>query len=92
MQQEELIKKLNNKSILIKVNHIKTIQPTALESFQIIEEKDKTFTCIKKSIVEDIEIKNFKTFKGLKTYLIAKIKDYQQCTYTPIEFEIIEGE
>lgn len=92
MQQEELIKKLNNKSILIKVNHVKTIQPTALESFQIIEEKDKTFTCIKKSIVEDIEIKNFKTFKGLKTYLITKIKDYQQRTYTPIEFEIIEGE
>ncbi len=42
MQQEELIKKLNNKSILIKVNHIKTLQ-------------------------------------------------YQQCTYTPIEFEIVKG-
>lgn len=48
MQQKELLEKLKDESTLIKVNHIKTIQPTALEGFKIIKEKDKTFTCIKK--------------------------------------------
>lgn len=88
MQCKELIEGLKNQSAYIRVDHIKTKQITALESFQIIKMNDNTITCIRKSIVENIKVKNFKTLRGLKNYLIKEIKRYQQCTYVPIEFEI----
>ena len=95
MKRKELFKELENiistkvNVITIRVNHIKTVQPTALNSIKILKEKDNSFTCIKISIVENIKIKNVKTLKGLKKYLTAIIKDYQQRIYTPIEFIII---
>ena len=93
MKQKTLIENLKEKPlIIIKVNHVKTKQPTALDRFKIIQENDNTFTCFRSSIVEDVKYKNFKTFKGLKKFLIKEIEKYQQTTYTPLEFEIIKGE
>ena len=88
MNKDKLIKILKPESTIIMVDHVKTKQPTALDGFEIIKENDGSFICIRKSIVENLTFKDFSTFYKVKNYLIKVINDYQQSTYTPIEFKV----